>query len=103
MGGRDVTIFVRRGSDQTEYSGKIIRIDARVDAATGGRQVFAALSGLTLKTDLRPGVFVEVSIPDELYKNVVVLPSTALHDNSYVYVVVDGRLQKTHHQSGNAL
>lgn len=94
LGGREVTIFVRRGNDRTEYSGQIIRIDARVDATTGGRQVFAALSGLTLETDLRPGVFVEVSIPDELYQNIVVLPTTALHDNSYVYVVVDGRLQK---------
>ncbi|MDV7338014.1 efflux RND transporter periplasmic adaptor subunit [Terasakiella sp. A23] len=94
LAGRKVAVTVRRGGDDMTYEALINRIDARVDAATGGRKVFAALSGLTLETDLRPGVFVEVSIPDDIYKDVVALPKRALHDGGIVYVVHDGRLQK---------
>jgi RND family efflux transporter MFP subunit len=90
--GRSVKVMVRRGSEDAEYKGKINRIDARVDAATGGRKVFATLSGLTLKTDLRPGVFVQVSVPDEIYQGIVSVPYQAVHDNEAVYVVVEGRL-----------
>jgi len=92
--GRTVKVKVQRGSRDSKFEGEIIRIDARVDAATGGRKVFAALSGLTLKTNLRPGVFVEVSVPDQTYENIVSVPSQALHDNSFVYVVKDERLEK---------
>ncbi|SCA55837.1 putative HlyD family secretion protein [Candidatus Terasakiella magnetica] len=90
--GRKVSVNVRRGDKIASYEAEIIRIDARVDATTGGRKVFGTLSGLTLNTDLRPGVFVEVGIPDETYQNVVSLPARAVHDNSFVYVVKDGRL-----------
>ncbi|WP_135081877.1 efflux RND transporter periplasmic adaptor subunit [Terasakiella sp. SH-1] len=90
--GRNVTVHLRRGEKMLPFEAKVIRIDARVDAATGGRNVFAALSGLKLSTDLRPGLFVEVAIPDETYQNVVSLPAMAVHDNRYVYIVTDERL-----------
>jgi len=92
--GRTVEISVRRGTVVEKFEGTIVRIDARVDAATGGRNVFAALSGLTLDTDLRPGLFVQVNVPDEEYKSVVSLPVQAIHDEAYVYVVKDSRLEK---------
>ncbi len=92
--GRSVQITLRRGMKNDHYDGHVIRVDARVDAATGGRRLFAGLSDLTLDTDLRPGLFSEVTIPDDLYPNVIVLPVQALHDNSYVYVVQKDRLQK---------
>jgi len=91
---RMVQVIVQRGLEKTKYEAEIIRIDGRVDAKTGGRKVFAALSGLTLQTDLRPGVFVEVLVPDQLYKKVVSVPVRALHDNDHVYVIKDDRLQK---------
>lgn len=94
LSGRTVKITLQRGETTSQFDGTIVRIDARVDAQTGGRKVFAALSGLTLDTDLRPGVFVEVSIPDALYENVVRLPARALHGNDHVYVIKEGRLQK---------
>jgi len=92
--GRMVEISVRRGAVVEKFKGKIVRIDARVDAATGGRNVFAALSGLTLDTDLRPGLFVQVNVPDEEYQSVVSLPVQAIHDEAFVYVVKGGRLEK---------
>ncbi|NVK20095.1 MAG: efflux RND transporter periplasmic adaptor subunit [Methylocystaceae bacterium] len=94
LSGRKVQITLQRGETTNQYDGTIVRIDARVDAQTGGRKVFAALSGLTLQTDLRPGVFVGVSVPDALYENVVRLPARALHGTDHVYVVHEGRLQK---------
>lgn len=92
--GRKVDVRLRRGEREERFSGQITRIDARVDAATGGRNVFATLSGLTLDTDLRPGVFVEVFVPDQTYQNVISLPKEALHDGGFVYVVKEGRLDK---------
>jgi len=92
--GRTVDVRLRRGDREERFSGQVIRIDARVDAATGGRNVFATLSGLTLDTDLRPGVFVEVFVPDQTYQDVVALPKEALHEGGFVYVVKDERLHK---------
>jgi RND family efflux transporter MFP subunit len=92
--GRPVQVDLQRGAHTQEFKGKIVRIDARVDAATGGRNIFAALSDLTLETDLRPGLFVKVRVPDKTYKTIVSLPVQAVHDNSYVYVVKNSRLQK---------
>lgn len=94
LAGREVKVIVRRGQDDVSFAGKIVRIDARVDAATGGRNVFASLSGLTLETPLRPGVFVEVGVPDDLYKGVVSVPEQAVHENSYLYVLDGDRLRK---------
>ncbi len=94
LSGRKVTVMVRQGAENSRHEAVVIRIDARVDAATGGRKIFAALSGLTLETDLRPGVFVEVSIPDDLYKGVITVPKRAVHETEFVYVITEGRLQK---------
>lgn len=90
------TIKVKRGDPHqtSAFDAQITRIDARVDSATGGRKIFARLSGLTLKTPLRPGLFVTISIPDQLYKQVVSIPEHSLHDKSYVYVIKQGRLKK---------
>lgn len=92
--GRKVKVKTTEGSAQKNFDAKVIRIDARVDAATGGRKFFAALSGLTLSTNLRPGVFVEVTIPDQTYKGAVSTLSQSVHEDSFVYVIVDGRLKK---------
>lgn len=92
--GRKVDVRLRRGDREERFGGQVTRIDARVDAATGGRNVFATLSGLTLDTDLRPGVFVEVFVPDQTYQNVISVPKEALHDGGFVYVVEEERLQK---------
>lgn len=94
--GRKVKVRTAQGAEHTDYDAEVIRIDARVDAATGGRKVFATLSGLTLTTNLRPGVFVEVTVPDQLYKDVVSLPVQTVHADSFVYVIVEGRLKKRH-------
>jgi membrane fusion protein, multidrug efflux system len=92
--GRVIKVMVGQASQKSEFEAKVVRIDARVDAATGGRKIFATLSGLTLDTNLRPGVFVEVLVPDKLYQNVVTVPAQTVHDDQYVYVIAEGRLKK---------
>lgn len=88
--GKPVTFTVQG----TTVKAEIVRTDGRIDAQTGGRKVFAALAPQDLTTPLRPGLFVEVQLEDQLYQNVVSLPKSALHDNQFIYVVKDGRLEK---------
>ena len=41
---------------------------------------------------LRPGAFVEVTLPGIAYESVLVLPESAVADDKIVYIVRDGRL-----------
>ena len=41
---------------------------------------------------MRPGAFVEISLPDKNYSSVFKIPSVAVYSGNVVYVVVDGRL-----------
>ncbi len=94
LNGKSITVTVARGETSNAHQAVINRMDARVDPATGGRTVFATLSGLKLETGLRPGLFVEVDVPDVTYEKVVSVPAAAVHDAEFVYVVKDGRLTK---------
>lgn len=96
---RQLHIRWRAGRRTFEFSGQVDRVDARVDAATGGVMVFGRISGDDARQVLRPGVFVEVLVQDRSYDNVVKLPQIAFHQepsqgdfNGKVYVVVDQRL-----------
>ncbi|MDA0655352.1 MAG: efflux RND transporter periplasmic adaptor subunit [Proteobacteria bacterium] len=89
--GRKADI-VWRGGGEKAFSATIARVGSVVDAATGGINLYARIEGLTTKTRLRPGVFVEVGLLDKLYKGVIRLPETALHEDT-VYTVVNDRSQ----------
>ena len=41
---------------------------------------------------LRPGAFVEITLPDVNYDNVIVLPAAAVSSDGIAYVVQDSRL-----------
>jgi membrane fusion protein, multidrug efflux system len=81
-----------RGAAKENYSATIERVESVVDAATGGVNLYARIDGLTSRTRLRPGIFVEVFLNDRPYRDVIRLPETALHDDT-VYTVVNNRLQ----------
>jgi RND family efflux transporter MFP subunit len=89
--GREADI-VWRGGGEKAFGATIERVGSVVDAATGGINLYARIEGLTAETRLRPGVFVEVTLLDKLYKGVIRLPETALHEDT-VYTVVNGRSQ----------
>ena len=43
---------------------------------------------------LRPGAFVEIIVPDKAFENSYKIPETALYDTQYIYIDVDGKLEK---------
>lgn len=93
--GREIEISLRQGRRHRNFPATITRIKANVAADSAGRTVFAALSALSLDTNLRPGLFVQVHIPEKTYRSVVKLPVQAVHNDQFVYRVEDGRLRRT--------
>ncbi len=90
--GRKVRVVWRVDREVLAYEARIDRVDGRIDAASGGVELFARLIGGGVHTPLRPGAFVEVEIDDVTYEDVFRLPETALHEGDTVYVVEGGRL-----------
>ena len=76
------------------YDAIINRLGAEIDASGGGIDVFAELIGIDLVTPLRPGAFVEVNIPSRLYKDVVMVPDSALVRDKIIYLVINGRVKE---------
>lgn len=93
LAGRDATVLWRAGDRALRYPAVIQRIGGEIDAASGGVRVYAAVDAATGEVPLRPGAFVEVSLPDRLLRDAVTLPESALHGGDTVYVVVGGRLE----------
>ena len=56
-------------------------------------RVYARIEQEAARVPLRPGAFVEVRIPDRVYRGATRLPETALVGGDTVYAVVDGRLE----------
>jgi RND family efflux transporter MFP subunit len=85
----------RIGDEVREFDAVIDRIDSEIDPTTGGMTAFARIvdHGKAAFASLRPGAFVEVVVPDRLYRQVARLPATALHGDDTVYAVVEGRLE----------
>lgn len=94
LAGRPVKIVWQVGGNSFPYTGRLDRISARIDSASGGVQVFARLDGLDLGTSLRPGAFVSITLPDQTYRAVARLPESALYNTNTVYVVKGERLEK---------
>ncbi len=92
--GRAVEVRWNTGRKPLVYQAKIERIDARVNAESGGVQVYARIGSPTVPVAIRPGVFVEVRLPDATFEKVAKVPSEAVYDGKSVFVIVDGRLQR---------
>jgi multidrug efflux pump subunit AcrA (membrane-fusion protein) len=89
-----VEVVWRVGGHQFRYTGRLDRIGARIDATSGGVPVFARLLGTGLSKPLRPGAFVAITMPDQMYRHVARLPESALYGADTVYVIAAGRLEK---------
>ena len=91
--GRPVEVTWRAGDRNFPFRAVIQRADGEVDASSGGVRVFARIEQEATRVPLRPGAFVEVRIPDRVYRAAARLPETALVGGDTVYAVVDGRLE----------
>ncbi len=86
-----IEVSWRLGKTTYNYTGTIERVGAEIDSTTGGVILHARITGGPTEI-LRPGAFVEVSIPDVNYDDVIVLPALAVSADRFVYVVEDSRL-----------
>ena len=90
--GRPVTVNWRAGPQDFAYEAVIDRLGPEIDPASGGVGVYARILQTRLEHPLRPGAFVEISMPDNVYADVLRLPQDALHDGDIVYVIEEDRL-----------
>lgn len=91
--GTDITVSWTIGARQKTVSATINRIAPAIATDRGGVTLFGMIENLSPETDLRPGAFVEVSLPDQVYADAIQLPETALYDEQRIYVEEEGRLK----------
>jgi RND family efflux transporter MFP subunit len=105
--GRPVKVSWNIGSQTLEYDAVIARVGAEIASTTGGIDVYAVIETGGEQTQLRPGAFVQVSLSDKQYQNVLSVPDSALYGEDRIYVVDDGRLAERrveiHGYSGTTL
>ncbi len=90
--GRPVQVIWGVGGEPAVYSGRIERVGAELKSDRGGVESFATVDLETSSTELRPGAFVEVEVPDKVYRSTVRLPETAIYNGNRIYVIEDDRL-----------
>lgn len=93
IAGRPATVVWRAQARDFSFQATIERTGSEVNAASGGVELYARIDGTGVDTVLRPGIFVEVLVPDQTYAGVVRLPDSALQGGDLVYVIIDGRLE----------
>ncbi len=93
---REVQVAWRLGEDTLTYDGQIERRAAEIDPASGGVVVYARVNRDTETEQpddaLRPGAFVEISLADISYPDVITLPEQALVDGERIFTVIDDTL-----------
>jgi membrane fusion protein, multidrug efflux system len=90
--GRPLQARWRLGGTTFPLQGEVTRVESTIDPASGGVEVYAAITENPEAAPLRPGAFVEIQLPDRVYQQVALLPASALFHGNTVYAVEDGRL-----------
>ncbi|MEC9347547.1 MAG: efflux RND transporter periplasmic adaptor subunit [Pseudomonadota bacterium] len=88
--GRPAKVAWRVGDRFMAYDAVVARTAAEIQAETGGVRFYARLVADGLDLPVRPGAFVRITLPDRRFADSVELPTEAVHDNAWVYVVGDG-------------
>lgn len=91
--GTEMRVEWTVGTRQETVSATINRIASSITADRGGVTLFGKLENLTPDMDLRPGAFVKISLPDQIYADAIQVPETALYDEQRIYVEEEGRLR----------
>lgn len=94
LAGRHAEITWQVGGRSFHYAGRLDRVGAHIDSASGGVTVFIHLAGADLSKPIRPGAFVEIAMPDQNYRGVARIPESALYNSDTVYVIQDDRLER---------
>lgn len=88
--GREIRVNWKLGEVVQSHKAAIERITPEVNAANGGIEVYARIAK---QSGLRSGTFVELRVPDKLYRNAVTVPQAAIYQGNVVYLVKEGRMQ----------
>lgn len=86
-----IAVGWRLGDEVYAYQGRVERVGAEVDSTSGGVVLFGRITHGPVGI-LRPGAFVEITLPGVAYESVLVLPEAAVSDDNIVYLVRDERL-----------
>ncbi|MGR9090306.1 MAG: efflux RND transporter periplasmic adaptor subunit [Gammaproteobacteria bacterium] len=86
-----IAIGWRLGDEVYEYQGRVERAGAEIDSTSGGVVLFGRVTHGPVGI-LRPGAFVEITVPGIAYESVLVLPESAVSDENIIYIVRDERL-----------
>ena len=96
--GRPVTVTWTVGGTPYAFAGTVDRIGAEIATDRGGVEAFAAVETSDGQgggdVRLRPGAFVEVTLPDRTFAGTIRLPETSLYDERDVYVNAGGVLKR---------
>ena len=87
--GRAITVNWKLGAVVQGHDAVIDRITPEVNAANGGIEVYARIAA---QSGLRSGTFVELLVPDRLYKKAISVPQAAIYQGNIIYLVQDGRM-----------
>jgi RND family efflux transporter MFP subunit len=90
--GRKLEITWNVGGIDYNFPGVIDRVGAEISSASGGVEIFATIGEGDHGISMRPGAFVEITMPDSTFKNHVRLPDSAVYNATAAYVVKDGVL-----------
>lgn len=72
------------------FKGQLIRVNGKVDPGTQLLKAYFSLKNLRLKS----GMYLQATLPVKTFEKAVRLPLTSLVDNSYVFVILDGKAIK---------
>lgn len=89
--GRKVKVRWTVGSSERLYEATIVRIGAEIAAARGGVEVYARLD--ETGNSIRPGAFVQVSVPDRRFAGHFRIPESAIYGGDTVYLDEGGVLK----------
>ncbi|MEL6967102.1 MAG: efflux RND transporter periplasmic adaptor subunit [Pseudomonadota bacterium] len=88
--GRSVEIIWNVGGKEQVYPATIDRVGAEIMSNRGGVEVIARLNKNIGGAAIRPGAFVEVRVPDQVFENTAAIPDTAIYDGNTVYIANNG-------------
>lgn len=88
--GAPVLVQWRVGGATVETAAIFDRVGAQIDTRSGGVDLYAKLDQATIPA----GAFVEVTLNDRTFENVIRLPEDAIYNNDTIYVVnAESRLE----------
>ena len=90
--GRKVNVVWTVGGERFSWPARIDRLGAEIASNRGGVELFAQLDRSDNPVAIRPGAFVEVSVPDKIFRDTIAVPDTAIYGSDTIYVAIDGKL-----------